>query len=64
MFAVLAAAAQTDASPSVWYSIVESFPTDPASLFTIALFVGAAVWVLVAGVRSNRGTRDRGGDPT
>lgn len=45
---------QGTANPSVWQNIVESFPTDPASLFTLALCVGVGVLVVVAGSSSNK----------
>lgn len=50
---------QGTSGPSVWQHILESFPTDPASLFTLALCVGVGVLVVVTGLSSGK----KGGGP-
>lgn len=50
-----------EAHPSVWHSIVTSLPADPASLFTLAVALGAIVLVIVAGRSSGGKGTGRGG---
>lgn len=52
---------QGTSNPSVWRNILESFPTDPASLFTLALCVGVAILVVVTGRSSNKKRDGSGG---
>lgn len=58
VFASLALA-QARPEPSVWDNIISSFPTDPASLFTLALAFGATALVIVTGRKT--GGKGKGG---
>lgn len=49
IFLTAVVVAQTAPEASLWRTIIESFPSDPASLFTLALVVGATALVIVAG---------------
>lgn len=40
---------QASAEPSLWRTIAESLPSDPASLFTLALVVGVTGLVVYSG---------------
>ncbi|GMV07247.1 MAG: hypothetical protein AMXMBFR53_35220 [Gemmatimonadota bacterium] len=63
MYGIIAALApaQAGGEGSLWQNIVESFPTDPASLFTLALAVGATILVIVAGRGTGGKGKGRGG---
>ena len=56
------ALAQESTPSSVWYHIVHSLPSDPASLFTLALLLASVVLVIVTGRRGGR--KGRGGLPS
>jgi len=55
MHGIIAALAlvQGQGENTLWQNIVEAFPTDPASLFTLALALGATILVIVTGRRTN-----------
>ena len=49
----LVQSAYTPVPQSTWERILESLPSDPASLFALALSVGVTILVVVAGRASN-----------
>lgn len=52
---------QTAQEQSTFDNILESLPSDPASLFTLALVLGVTVLVVVAGRPSGKKRGHRGG---
>ena len=57
----LAQAADPQVHHSIWHNVAASLPSDPVSLFTLALLLGVGGLAVVAGMRSN-GSDSKGGD--
>lgn len=60
LFAIVALI-QAAQEQSTFSNILHSLPSDPASLFTLALVVGVTVLVVVAGRSSGKKKGDGGG---